>query len=134
MGVLITRSWRWPRLAAPHSPRLPPAKQTAKAPRSLIIRFWLKHSAWGPAGSSASRAAFQSRLKASASAPLASVVPPQPWTDRSGRPESTHLAKPNALHLAKFEHSAVLRKGRHSRGSGSPGMKNLDSRLHGNDT
>src|SRR4030095_2016026 len=118
MVVLIIRSWHSRRLVARRLPQPPPGKPIAKVRRSPIIRSWLKLWVWGLVGSSASREVFRSRSKASASARLASAAPPPPWTDRSGRPESTPLAKPNALHPAKFEHSAVLRKGRHSRGSG----------------
>jgi uncharacterized protein GlcG (DUF336 family) len=47
----------------------------------------------GPGGSSVSRGAFRLRLKASASARLVSAAPRQRWIVRSGRPESTRLAK-----------------------------------------
>ena len=62
------------------------------------------------------RAAFRSRSKASASARLGSAAPPQPWTGRSGKPESTRLAKANTLYLARFEHSP---EGRHSAEAGA---------------
>ena len=44
-----------------------------------------------------------------------------------GQAESMRLPKPSALHPAKFEDSAVLRKGRHPAEAGvSPGMKSLN--------
>ena len=118
MGVLIIRSWhsRRPWRGANHGRHRQNQSRRRGNPRSSSAR---SNTRVGPGWFISIEGGIPITLEGQCIGAVGVSGAPSAVDRQIGQAESMRLPKPSALHPAKFEDSAVLRKGRHSRGSGS---------------